>query len=72
MEIKKDAVKITEDSKKYAQRNLHDIVIIDTAGRLHIDEIMMKELEEIKKYFRTRRNTYGSRCNGGSRCSQFC
>ncbi|MDY0378954.1 MAG: signal recognition particle protein [Defluviitoga tunisiensis] len=45
---KKDAVKITEESKKYAQRNLHDIVIIDTAGRLHIDEIMMKELEEIK------------------------
>jgi signal recognition particle subunit SRP54 len=46
---KKDAVKIAEDSKKYAQRNLHDIVIIDTAGRLHIDEMMMKELEQIKK-----------------------
>jgi len=46
---KKSTVKIVEESKKFAERNLHDVVIIDTAGRLHIDEVMMRELEEIKK-----------------------
>lgn len=31
-----------------AQRNGHDVVIIDTAGRLHIDESMMDELVQVK------------------------
>jgi signal recognition particle subunit SRP54 len=32
-----------------ARRGAYDIVILDTAGRLHIDEEMMEELEEIKQ-----------------------
>ncbi|MBL5981051.1 signal recognition particle [Petrotoga sp. HKA.pet.4.5] len=44
-----NALKIVEESKKYAEKLLHDIVIVDTAGRLHIDEKMMEELENIKK-----------------------
>ncbi|PNS01275.1 signal recognition particle protein Srp54 [Petrotoga miotherma DSM 10691] len=44
-----NALKIIEESKKYAEKLLHDIVIVDTAGRLHIDEKMMEELENIKK-----------------------
>lgn len=32
-----------------AKRNLHDVVILDTAGRLHIDDQLMRELEEIHK-----------------------
>jgi len=43
-----NAVAIAEGSLDYARRNARDIVIIDTAGRLHIDEEMMGELEEIK------------------------
>jgi signal recognition particle subunit SRP54 len=46
---KYNAVKIVEESKKYAEKLLHDIVIVDTAGRLHIDEKMMEELEKIKE-----------------------
>lgn len=45
---KVNAVKIVEESKKYAEKLLHDVVIVDTAGRLHIDENMMEELEKIK------------------------
>jgi len=44
-----DALKIVEESKKHAEKLLHDIVIVDTAGRLHIDEKMMEELDKIKK-----------------------
>ena len=41
-------VKIASAGVEWAKENLHDVVLIDTAGRLHIDEAMMKELEEIK------------------------
>lgn len=41
-------VKIAEEGIKYARQKGHDMVFIDTAGRLHIDEALMKELQEIK------------------------
>ena len=34
---------------EHAKRNQNDVVIIDTAGRLHIDEDLMEELKEIDK-----------------------
>ena len=42
-------VKIAKDSIPYALKNGYDTVIIDTAGRLHIDEKLMNELVDIKK-----------------------
>lgn len=45
----KNAVKIAEESIKYAKENNLNTVIIDTAGRLHIDEEMMNEVAAIKK-----------------------
>lgn len=42
-----DAVKIAEQAVLRA-RSTYDIVILDTAGRLHIDEELMRELEKIK------------------------
>ena len=42
-------VKISEEAIKYARENGYDYVLIDTAGRLHIDEPLMEELENIKK-----------------------
>jgi len=45
----KDAVLIARESIKQAKNNGNDIVIIDTAGRLAVDEQMMKEIENIKK-----------------------
>ena len=43
-------VKTVEEAIAYAERNLFDLVIIDTAGRLHIDEDMMEEIAAIKEY----------------------
>jgi signal recognition particle subunit SRP54 len=45
----KDPVKIAKDGIKEAKRLGHDIVIIDTAGRLAIDEQMMQEIQAVKK-----------------------
>jgi signal recognition particle subunit SRP54 len=44
-----DPVKIATDAVKHAKTYGHDLVIIDTAGRLAIDEKMMQEVAAIKK-----------------------
>ena len=41
-------VEIAKNAIEYAQKNGHNVVILDTAGRLHIDEDMMAELQNIK------------------------
>lgn len=46
--VDKDPVAIAKESIKYARDNNHDVVIIDTAGRLHIDDKLMTELEQMK------------------------
>ena len=45
---KQNPVDIAKASVEHAQKNGNNIVILDTAGRLHIDEDMMQELEDIK------------------------
>lgn len=45
----KDAVRIASEAIDYAKSHANDIVIIDTAGRLHIDENLMQELKSIKE-----------------------
>lgn len=44
-----DPVKIAKNAIQYAKSHSHDVVIIDTAGRTAIDELMMKEIRDIKK-----------------------
>jgi signal recognition particle subunit SRP54 len=39
---------IAQNAVRYANENGHDVVILDTAGRLHIDEQMMGELKQVK------------------------
>ncbi|MDD4802157.1 MAG: signal recognition particle protein [Syntrophomonas sp.] len=41
-------VDITRDSLEYAKTNNRDVILIDTAGRLHINEELMDELKQIK------------------------
>ena len=41
-------VEISEKSIAFASENNHDVVLIDTAGRLHIDDALMDELSQIK------------------------
>ena len=47
-EGKKDPVEIAKNAINYAKDNKYDYVLIDTAGRLHIDEELMDELDNIK------------------------
>ncbi len=42
-------VEIAKNAIAHAEKNGHNVVILDTAGRLHVDEDMMKELQEIKQ-----------------------
>jgi signal recognition particle subunit SRP54 len=43
-----DPVKIAKAAVNHAKDHGNDLVIIDTAGRLHIDEVLMEELKKIK------------------------
>jgi signal recognition particle subunit SRP54 len=45
----KDAVKTAALALQFAKEHHHDTVIIDTAGRLHVDEEMMNEVAKIKE-----------------------
>lgn len=48
VERQQGAVEIAEHSVELARKGARDVVIIDTAGRLHVDEEMMREVETIK------------------------
>lgn len=45
----KDPVQIARNAISYAKSNHYDLVIVDTAGRLAVDEQMMQEIAAIKK-----------------------
>ena len=46
---KLNPVEIAKKALEYAQENRNDVILIDTAGRLHINEELMDELKNIKK-----------------------
>lgn len=48
-EGKKNPVEIVKDALEYAKNEKNDYIIIDTAGRLHIDEELMQELKDIEQ-----------------------
>lgn len=48
MEQGTDAVTIAKNSLEFARMHANDVIIIDTAGRLQIDETLMQELKDIK------------------------
>src|SRR6195256_4089431 len=45
-------LQLCQDAVREARNTAHDVVVIDTAGRLHIDEALMNELHEIKDKLR--------------------
>ena len=47
-ETSKDVVHIARQAMSFAMSKLNDVVILDTAGRLHIDEALMDELKNLK------------------------
>jgi signal recognition particle subunit SRP54 len=46
--IVEDAVRVADEAVTHAREKARDVVIIDTAGRMHIDEQMMQEVADIK------------------------
>jgi signal recognition particle subunit SRP54 len=48
-DISQKPEKIVADAKKFAQQKFHDVLLVDTAGRLHIDEEMMSEIQMLQK-----------------------
>ncbi len=48
-EDSKNAVKVAKNSLKYAKSKGYDVVVLDTAGRLHIDQEMMTEISDVAK-----------------------
>jgi signal recognition particle subunit SRP54 len=48
-ENEQNPVKIAQDAKKKAQEELYDVLLIDTAGRLAIDEELMTQLKDVKE-----------------------
>ena len=48
-EGKKNPVEITKNALSYASENKYDFIIIDTAGRLQVDEELMQELKDISE-----------------------
>ncbi|CAB4894988.1 MAG: signal recognition particle protein [Actinobacteria bacterium] len=44
-----DPVKVTRDARTFAAQKLHDVVIVDTAGRLAIDAELMEQLRQVKQ-----------------------
>lgn len=45
----KDPVKVARQALEKAQKEGFDVLIVDTAGRLHVDEELMEQLEQVKK-----------------------
>ncbi len=43
-------LEVAVNSVEYAKRNLYDVIVIDTAGRLGVDEVMMAQARAIKQY----------------------
>ena len=69
---KQKPVNIAKAAVEHAAKNNLNVVILDTAGRLHVDEDMMNELIEIKEQVRLS-DDFGSRCDdwpGRSQCSR--
>jgi signal recognition particle subunit SRP54 len=48
-EDSKNSVKVAKNAVKHARSQGHDVVVLDTAGRLHIDEEMMTEVADVAK-----------------------
>ncbi|MDR1742108.1 MAG: signal recognition particle protein [Synergistaceae bacterium] len=42
-----DVLKVARDACAYAESHLHDVILLDTAGRLHVDGALMEELEAL-------------------------
>lgn len=64
------AVAIAKGAIEFARKNVRDTVIIDTAGRMHIDEEMMKEVEAVRDVAKPH-DPVRCRCDDRTGCRQY-
>jgi signal recognition particle subunit SRP54 len=64
-------VDIARNAVDWAKRHYHDVLLVDTAGRLAIDEAMMKEIAELHAAIQADRNAVRRRCDARSGCDQY-
>ena len=50
LEDEKNPVRVAKKALEYAKQGGFDVIIFDTAGRLHIDDALMKELQDVKDF----------------------
>lgn len=50
IENEKKPLKVAKAALEYAKEKAFDVIIVDTAGRLHIDEVLMQELKSLKEF----------------------
>ncbi len=50
-EDSKDVLAIADNAVKYAKENNHDLIIFDTAGRMHVDTAMMEEINQLQNKY---------------------
>ena len=62
-------IAITERAITAAKLSGYDVVIYDTAGRLHIDDDMINEAIKVKSLVKPTETFFGHGCNDWSRCS---
>ncbi len=48
----KDVLAIAQQAVTYGDKHMHNLLIFDTAGRLHIDQDMMREVEELRAFLK--------------------
>jgi len=48
----KNPVKVASEAVKTARHELYDTVIVDTSGRMHLDEVLMKEIQDVAAVIR--------------------
>lgn len=45
----KDPVKVAKEGLAFAKKNQYDVLIVDTSGRMHLDEVLMNEIQKVSK-----------------------
>lgn len=65
-----EPIQIAKAALDHAKRHFYDVMIVDTAGRLGIDEQMMQEISGLHKTHLTYRNPVCCRCHAWAGCHQ--
>lgn len=60
-----DPLKVAKGALKLAKEEQHDVLIVDTAGRLHIDDELMEQLEKIKAFLQPKEILFVSNATTG-------